>query len=131
LQLSEKYLQQNSALEEWTDYRVACFTDVDLNGLSERVIIEAHSDGRLTLNVYNTDLQHNNTSTRVDYVMSENNSNVDNGTPLFVYLDGNGSEITTLSARPAATRNIRMQVEVETDDYHFEDDRLIHLRNRN
>jgi prepilin-type N-terminal cleavage/methylation domain-containing protein len=130
LELGEKYLQQNSGLEEWDDYRLVCFTDADLNGYSERVILEAHDDGQLTLDVWNTDLERHNTNQQIHYVMSEHNSNVAEGVPLFTYLDGDGVEVDSYDSRASDTRNIRMEVLLDMDEWDFRDDRVIHFRNR-
>lgn len=130
LQFGEKYLQQNSALDAWEDYRVTCFTDTDLDGLRERVTIQAHSDGRLTLEVWNTNIQGQDTTRRIGFTMSENNTNVADGVPLFVYLKDDGTPVETLDARASQTRNIIMQVNVEIEGKALSDERTIHFRNR-
>jgi prepilin-type N-terminal cleavage/methylation domain-containing protein len=130
LQLAEKYLQQNTGLEEWQDYELVCFTDTDIDGFDERVTIQAHADGRLTVDVWNTDIQHQNTTQRVSFVASENNANVANGTPLFTYLADDSTEVTSTEARASNTRSVIMTVVAEIDGKTLEDDRWVLFRNR-
>ncbi len=130
LQLSEIYLQQNIELDEWGDYRLVCFVDRDLDGFSERVTIEAESDGTLSLSVWDTDVQHVNTTERIDFLMSEHSVNVANGNPLFTYLAADASVITTLDARASDTRSVIVNVEIEVDGDTMNDERTIFFRNR-
>lgn len=130
LELAEIYLQQNSALEEWEDNRIAMFTDRDLDGFAERAIIEAHDDGRLTLEVWRCDMARNNIEKLIDFTMSEDCVNVREGIPLITYLDGDGNEVATLEERPSETRSVIVRIAIEHDDRVMTDDREVNFRNR-
>ena len=130
LALAEVYLQQNTALEEWGDNRIVFFVDRDLDGLVERVIIEADADGVLRLTVWNTDMQRDNTDKRIDFLMSENSVNVANGAPLVTYLNDASVEITSTDARASDTRSVIINVEIDVNGYSLDDERTILFRNR-
>jgi prepilin-type N-terminal cleavage/methylation domain-containing protein len=130
LALAENYLQQNTALKTWTDYRLECTVDRDLDGFAEWVIIEAHANGELTLQVWNTDIGQNLTDLRIDYLMSENNVNVADGIPLFTYLKDDGTEVATFDARAGDTRSVIMDVRIDVNGYDLDDTRQVLFRNR-
>lgn len=131
LEIIEVYAQQNNGLEAWDNNRIVFFTDRNLDGLAERVTIEALSDGQLRFLVWKTNAARVNQTQEFNWILSERNSNVAAGVPLFRYFNLSSQEITNTEDRASATRSIRVQVVAEVNDRQIEDDKVIMFRNRN
>jgi len=130
LDFAERLLTQQFAIDSTSPgvgpYRCAFYTDRDNDGHRERYVIEATADGRLIIS----------SSEEIDSpsvytgVWSDRNFNRSDSTPLFVYLDQDGTEITDMSEVYAYATSVDMTIVTQQGGRRLADTRRAFFRNR-
>lgn len=130
LDYMERVLIQNYGFDNTypgtTGYRVTALTDRDNDGHPEKYIFEATSGGQLRV----TSSEEVDKPTPSVYIISEHNSNVAQGKPLFRYFDANRNEITNMGNVDSQARSMTMTIYTTYDGQSFSDTRRVFFRNR-
>lgn len=135
--LSQNTMVENTASYPSNGYRLSCFTDQNNDGIRERHIISANTDGTLTETVYRVSAAGVNTTLVRTTVWQANtaseprarNVNVLKGVPLFTYYSRDASGNATV-AQPQAANEVLVQMEARYEDSDFNESRRIMFRNR-
>ncbi len=109
-----------------TAYRASVYTDRDNDGHPEHYIFEATSAGTLVV----TSSEEVDRPTASSYTLSDHNTNVSSGHPLFHYYDANRVEITNMGNVASQARSMTMTVVTTYDGDTFSDTRRVFFRNR-
>lgn len=130
LDFAERVLTQQFAFDAASPgagpYRCAFFTDRDNDGHRERYVIEATAAGQLAIS----------SSEEIDApsprtaVWSDENSNRSEGTPLFRYLNQDGTEITDMAQVYAYATSVDMTIVTQQGGRRLADTRRAFFRNR-
>lgn len=142
MQIMDVILSQNTQIESGapgvvpTPYKLSCITDQNNDGVSERHIFEATTDGRLVETVQRLDAGLNPISVtavrewqQVTTGPPTRNVNQLRGKPLFTYLKRDA--VGTVSAVSAPDANeVLVELWVRYDDVDYSDSRRIMFRNR-
>ena len=130
LDFAERLLTQQFAFDSASPgagpYRCAFYTDRDNDGHRERYVIEATTDGRLVISS-SEEIDSPSTYTGV---WSDRNFNVSESTPLFRYLDQEGTEITDMSEVYAYATSVDMTIVTQQGGRTLADTRRAFFRNR-
>lgn len=127
----DKLLMQNAEIEGVSgDYMISFFTDVDLDDVRERNVIQAEN-GVLSLTRWHVSGANVNVGAPIQSItFSTNNANEAEGVPLFTYLDTEGVVIADPDNYAGSARSIRTTIVVDYDGEVFSDSRVSFLRNR-
>lgn len=134
-------LSQNTLIESGaTGYRLSCFTDQDNDGVKERHVIEATTDGRLVETVHKVNSSGTNISLIRNTVWQANttapaarNANRSKSVPLFRYYhrDPNTGVVTEVTPANAHLANeVVVHVEAVYNGVEYRDSRQVMFRNR-
>ncbi len=127
----DKLLMQNSLIEsDSTAYRLSFLTDVDLDDVLERTVVEVVGE-EMTLTRWTVDGSRvNNVPAIQTMTLSDHNANIAQGIPLFTYFDVDGDPITDQSQYSSNTRGVETVIVVDYEDEIFQDSRYTYFRNR-
>ncbi|MCE5204368.1 MAG: prepilin-type N-terminal cleavage/methylation domain-containing protein [Actinomycetia bacterium] len=134
LQQMEKVLQQQYRIDSdypgVTAYHLEVETDADNDDNREVWEFTATSDHRLLMS--NAEVRQDGTYERAPstYAWSESNYNMQTGTPLFIFYDKAGAQITNLGDVPSQAAKVVVTVVTMYDGHQFSDSRTILFRNQ-
>lgn len=129
----DRIVSQNIMLETYTSYALTVLTDTNLDALPERTIY-SYNSGTHTLSyvTWNTSTARINTTRKSSGVVSTQLWNGYYGTPIFVYYDSAGVQITDTSKTQSDTRSVKVQFRISNDagKTDYANSRTILFRNR-
>lgn len=126
LSAMEEIISQAISVDTANAYTTSVQTDRDNDGVHERHIFTANSDGTLTQVTWLTNDSRVNTTQIGNVTWSSNNRNVARTQPLIYYYDRSRARTTD----PAQVRYVDMNLVVEVDGREYRDTRSVLLRNR-